>query len=499
MDEQLDVMTALSFIHLSQKHVSRAPPARFYREAKPRDDGGDDSEDLPSRMVSILSWIAVCLVRDAQGDAVAAALSVLSGTITLYLSRTRGPPDDQDITNSRALLSALRHAMAEKDASLATDTLFKTTVSMSYRRFAAKVGAIARMESVPSRVPDRFNDIVDKWVASGGTESDPSLLSFAREQRLGTETHGAAALKLVFGQLINLIERGLVHLSSGIETCVWAQGYCRCALALVYSSFFTQFGTGTEGLRGLRARYGAADFTWVLKLLRRLWRVARYRVDAWSFATYGFQFIRDALGERGVAEFLEHGKDIEVAWVAAQQPGVLPANHGRTYALPEPPLPRLSSTLERYGFGSLELDETKPAQQEFADSVRRLWPAGGAVARIHCEIQLISYFEQNDTPVHRNYIGVSKLSCWACHAYIEQVNKQRMEPWIILGTSNKANYGWLVPPNPFGLSVIYLIRDELKEALAKIAKTYGTRETSDDGSSSDSDESQLSYLDVASR
>ena len=483
-------MTALSFIHLSQKHVARAPPTIFY--SKPRSE--DEDEDLPRQMVSILSWIATCLVRDAQGDAVAAALSVLSGTITLFLSRTRGPPDEQDITNSREFLSALRQAMAETDANQATDILFKTAVSISYRRFASKVSAIAGMEKVGWEVSRRFNSIVDNWVAWGGTENDVGLFNFAHELGLSTETHGPTALKLVFGQLVNWIEKGLADLSSGVEKYMWAQAYGRFAVILVHSSFFKQFGR-KEGSQCLRERYGAADATWILKLWRRLWRVARYRVDAWSFATYGFHFIRDALGARGLAEFLEAGKNMEVNWVAAQQPGILPHNHGHIYALPEPPLPLLSSTLEKYGFGRLELDETKPEQQEFADSVRSLWPAGGAVPHLHCEIQLISFFEQNDTlPVHKNYIGVSKLSCWACHAYIEQVNKQRAEPWTILGTSNKANYAWLIPSNPSGLSVVDLIRDKLKEALANIAETYGTRMIGDDGSSSGSDESQSPYI-----
>lgn len=488
-------MTALSFIHLSQKHVSRVPPTIFY--SKPRDE--DEDEDLPRQMVSILSWIAVCLVRDAQGDAVAAALSVLSGTITLFLSRTRGPPDEQDIANSRELVSALRQAMAETDANLATDILFKTAVSISYRRFASKVGAIIRMEKVGWKVSHRFGSIVDDWVASGGTENDVGVFNFAHELGVSTETDGHTVLKLVFNQLIKLIEEGLGDLSSGVDKYMWAPWYGRFAVILVHSRFFKQFAK-QEGSQSLRERYGAADSTWILKLWRRLWRVARYRIDAWSFATYGFHFIRDALGVQGLAEFLDAGKNMEVNWVANQQPGILPRNHGYVYALPEPPLLYLSSTLEKYGLGRLELDETKPEQQEFADSVRALWPAGGAVPHLHCEIQLISFFEQNDaSPVHKNYIGASKLSCWACQAYIEQVNKQRAEPWIILGTSNKANYAWLVPPNPFGLSVVDLIHDKLMEALANIAQTYGTRMINDDGSSSESDESQPPYLDIVSR
>ena len=509
MDEQLEAMTSLAFISLNQTYVSRVPPTLFYSEPQEGEnqDPDETEDDLPSRMVSILSWIAICLVRDPQGDAVATALSARSGTIMLYLARTQGLPDEKDIENSREFLFALRQAMAQKDPGSATDTLFKTTISISYRRFASKVGAIARMEPLArggtSKVVDRFNTIVDRWFASGGVENDTCLLNFARElQIIATESHGTTVLKLVFGRLVNLIEKGLDYLSSGRDKQAWAQTYCRCALILVYSNFFAQFETEKSLAKGSKWYGTSADLDWILKLWRRLWRVARYRVDAWSFATYGFQFIQDALGEQSYSEFLRDGRNIHVSWVASGQSSILPPNHGRPYPLPEPPLPLLQNTLEKYGYPSLDLDETHPFHQEFADSVRNLWPCGGAVPHLHSEIQLIKYFEQNETAVHRNYIGVSKLSCWACHAYIEEVNKKRAEeaePWTILGTSNKANFEWLVPLDPFGLSVVNLIREELKQALGNLSKTLGTRgisPASDESSSTDSDESRLPFLDV---
>ncbi len=444
MGEQLEAMTSLAFINLNQRYVSRVPPTLFYSEPQEGEnqDPGETEGDLPSRMVSILSWIAICLVRDPQGDAVAAALSVRSGTIMLYLARTQGLPDEKDIENGREFLFALRQAMAQKDPWSATDTLFKTTISISYRRFASKVGAIARMEPLArggsSKAVDRFNAIVDRWVAFGGVENDACLLNFARELRIiATECHGATVLKLVFKRLVDLIEKGLDYLSSGRDKQAWAHSYCRCALILVYSNFFAQFETGKPSAKGSK----------------------------W----YG-----------------------------------TPAD-----SLPEPPLPLLQNTLEKYGYPSLDLDETDSFHQEFADSVRNLWPAGGAVPHLHCEIQLIKFFEQNETPVHRNYIGTSKLSCWACRAYIEQVNKKRAEevaePWTILGTSNKANYEWLVPADSCGLSVVDLIREELNQALGSLSETLGARGISsasdESSSSSDSDdsESRLPFLDVASK
>ncbi|KAF8334527.1 hypothetical protein F5887DRAFT_650365 [Amanita rubescens] len=510
IDEQLEAMTSLAFINLNQRYVSRVPPTLFYSLPQENQDPVEAEDDLPSRMVSILSWIAICLVRDPQGDAVAAALSVRSGTIMLYLARTRGLPDERDIENGREFLFALRRAMAQKDPGSATDTLFKTTISISHRRFASKVGAIARMEPLArggsSKVVERFNTIVDRWVASGGVENDTCLLNFARELRIiATESSGATVLKLVFRRLVDLIEKGLDYLSSGRDKQAWAHSYCRCALILVYSNFFAQFETEKPSAKGSKWYGTSADLDWILKLWRRLWRVARYRVDAWSFATYGFQFIQEALGEQSYAEFLHDGGNIHITWVASGQSSILPRNHGCPYPLPEPPLPLLQSTLEKYGYPSLDLDETNPFHQEFADSVRNLWPPGGAVPHLHCEIQLIKFFEQHETPVHRNYIGTSKLSCWACRAYIEQVNKKRAEaaePWSILGTSNKANYEWLVPADSFGLSVVDLIREELKQALGSLSKTLSTRgisPASDESSSSDSDESRLPFLDVSSK
>jgi hypothetical protein len=50
-----------------------------------------------------------------------------------------------------------------------------------------------------------------------------------------------------------------------------------------------------------------------------------------------------------------------------------------------------------------------------------------------------------------NVIGVSKLMCWACNTYVEEVNKCRKvvdskEPYVLSRTSGKAHKAWLIPP-----------------------------------------------------
>ncbi|KAK2460469.1 hypothetical protein APHAL10511_007516 [Amanita phalloides] len=552
-DEQLDATTALAFISITQKHIEHVPPVLEPRGYYAYDD------DVPDSMVSILRWIATSFVRGARGsNTVAAALSARPGTLTLYLAKTPGVPDDEDAKNSRAFVCALRRAMSQSQKSTveAVTTLFEAAISVSHRRFAHRVGAVLRMERVESEVEPRFNAIVDRWVAKGGVEKGDdedaqgnSLRLFARRRRLFSDkglVDGEALLKLVFRRFITLVEAsrlaGFWHDDDSPQTeqtIAWAADCCQHASALLGSGFFEYF-TSPHERRYLiihssvpeaeaKAMVAAAggDAHWMKKLAKRLWCVARYRTDAFTFATEGFEYIRDALGTQGYADFLSGGggtvgDPVQVDWVATPPP---PPRLGITLP-PHCPLSLLDSMLEKHGLPHLNLDETNPTHQAFSDAVRSLWWPGPPVAtttttaaaaattattaaaavgrgtnaqcgaavlvpHLHSEIQLIQFFDRHATgvAVHRNYIGASQLSCWACKAYMEGVNccwqerrqwprereeeeEEEQEPWIVEGTSDRVKRDWLVPSDQAGRGVLELVQFKLSQALKMISHAF---------------------------
>ncbi len=62
--------------------------------------------------------------------------------------------------------------------------------------------------------------------------------------------------------------------------------------------------------------------------------------------------------------------------------------------------------------------------------------------RFHCEAQLITYLNREKIAVLNNFVGVSKLMCVACKAYVNAANQEReeLERWRLTGSSKKAHY-----------------------------------------------------------
>lgn len=83
---------------------------------------------------------------------------------------------------------------------------------------------------------------------------------------------------------------------------------------------------------------------------------------------------------------------------------------------------------------------------------------------IHCECALVAYLEQPDNklPGQFNYIGVSKLSCGACHSWLMAYNSTCRDElkYYTAGTHGKWYYPWAIPPS--------LATTELKDELSKI-------------------------------
>lgn len=83
------------------------------------------------------------------------------------------------------------------------------------------------------------------------------------------------------------------------------------AYTLLISKFFKSFG---KPLAGPERKNIDEDFIWVLRLGRRLWRVARYLTQLNIFARSGLQFIRNTLGDRSKG-FAGGGQGVEIVWI----------------------------------------------------------------------------------------------------------------------------------------------------------------------------------------
>lgn len=81
---------------------------------------------------------------------------------------------------------------------------------------------------------------------------------------------------------------------------------------------------------------------------------------------------------------------------------------------------------------------------------------------VHCECALVAYLEGiGKADGQFNYIGVSKLSCGACHAWLMAYNSTcgAKLKYYTAGTHSKWYEPWAIPPS--------LDSDELKQALSR--------------------------------
>ncbi|KAF8805399.1 hypothetical protein BYT27DRAFT_7193163 [Phlegmacium glaucopus] len=477
-DVQLEIMTALAFIQLKW----RISPLPF------PDPPTTTSNER--QMLYILNWIASFFVRDPKGDCVASALSVEDHKITLYLAANRGRPQDEDIQNGNKLISTLRQAFHEPKPKTAQRLLFDSAISITYRRFFHKIDMIKdiRFRSrndgpIPvGLLIEMFETLVTKWAKAGGVEGNQKFIHFVRSTlklttyESGGEGEGANALKALFEYFVKSIKPQADLDPPTIRTRAWAS--CQIAMQLVFSDFFSRVvPIDAQGLR------------------RRLWRVARYWIDAGSVATSGTKWIKKVLGNN---ELTEGGDCFTVVWVGAV-PGTLPENHGRKYFLNDCPVDHFKRLLEEFGFE--ETSQIK--QQSFMTNLGALWPKPKEgnpptiTPFLHCELQIISYLDQHNITAHMNLIGVSKLMCWACDIYVKEINKCRMvdgkKPYVLSGTSGKAHEAWLIPPGEPGDVVADIIRVALKVAISNMATMYGHRRIHSGGSDSSTGSRESPY------
>lgn len=118
----------------------------------------------------------------------------------------------------------------------------------------------------------------------------------------------------------------------------------------------------------------------------------------------------------------------------------------RTVPLPESESQWLSIIKGICGGGSLG----SQWQGKSAKALLKKFPPPEKECPVHCECSLIEYLETKDgsswdkVPPY-NYIGVSKLSCCACHLWIEAFNELDGRTFFTKGSHGKWYWPWGMP------------------------------------------------------
>ncbi|KAF9231930.1 hypothetical protein BU15DRAFT_67926, partial [Melanogaster broomeanus] len=433
-----------------------------------------------NKTLSILNWIASIFVRNPDDAAAAATLRVQPGEITLYLALNRGYPEKADEDNAVEFLRVLRKVLHlfQHDPSSAHLELVYMAVSACHARLSHKLEAIDKMQwsytpdgaEKPSIIPvdAHFDDLVVKWNAAGHNEGG-FMLDFAhRYDKNAVLMDGNAALRFVFAEFIAVIRKKKVgeedemYVFRDVEDKM-RRGTSLCGLAyvLVTSTFF----------KALPSRFQPTPFSkeenlWLHKLRRRLGRVAHYTSDASILVRTGLKFFATVLGAEGLKSFFEGDGGF----------------HIEPYYRPKSLISRFDELLaEEVDKIGVEDREKLLKDMGFRGALEHVWKAENAIIpHLHCELQLIHYLERNDIAIHKNVIGVSKLTCFACNAYVGAVNTRRglagFGPWMLAGTSDKFDPAWLIPQSTDGIQAVNLIWKRLKKGIQNLTRRELRRE-----------------------
>ena len=169
----------------------------------------------------------------------------------------------------------------------------------------------------------------------------------------------------------------------------------------------------------------------------------------------------------------------------------LPENHGKKYEIKERPQEVFNKLLREYKF----LLSPGKNEQTFATDLGNLWPKPKPnstpvfVPFLHCELQLIGYLDRHNVKAHMNLIGVSKLMCWACNAYVKEINNRRKDDrkgrYVLSGTSGKAHHAWLIlPGEELRDVVVEIVSEALEAAILSLADKLGNQRIHRGGSDS---------------
>lgn len=245
----------------------------------------------------MLNWIATCFVTDPVGDVVATAVSAEQGRIIFYFAANRGRPRDQDRKNGEEFKQLLRKTILSEHESILRQ-LLDFVSPIIYPRLVHKVNLITGIDKTESPVQDRFNSIVDQWAQGGNVEDNTEFLSFSAKIGFSLPMDGNQCLKCVFDDIVLTPTTGSADDEKRLSRVA---GLTTKASMLLKSKFFKSF--DNESKNPIHHK----DFIWILRLGRRLRRVACYLTQLTIFARFGFSFIKSILGQYGSREFADGG------------------------------------------------------------------------------------------------------------------------------------------------------------------------------------------------
>ena len=289
----------------------------------------------------MLNWIATCFVTDPIGDGVAAALHTEQDQITFYLATHRGQPRLEDKANGAHFIHLLRETITQTNALLTTNQLIATLAPRLYTRF--KVDMIRKMDKISEPMDVRFNKLLDHWAKDNMAES-VNLGSVESE-------NGNQRLKSVFNAIVSMARAdakiGLPQDEETHRSKIFT--FSVSALALVESKFFRSLDDSERQI------HGCPDHAWLLRLSRRLWRLADYYKGAYTFVGVALPDFRRILKPDGIAKFQRGGSEIKIVWIG-DEPGLLPNPHPDTVVVKQSPETLVNGLFVEFGCG--EEDES---------------------------------------------------------------------------------------------------------------------------------------------
>lgn len=149
--------------------------------------------------------------------------------------------------------------------------------------------------------------------------------------------------------------------------------------------------------------------------------------------------------------------------------------------LPSTPLD-WQSLIEAVCNGHLMTSDTWLTDEVMKLSAR--FPGGRYYGVVHCECALIAHFETTRTdPAPFSYIGVSKLSCRGCNAWIQAFNAAGGPQYHTQGTHGKWYFPWAMPSvgteTMSRSHVASILREKFLKFWTSEGKLYSASDSSD--------------------
>lgn len=411
-------------------------------------EGGKETKAL----LTLLDWLAQCFVSGARGDVIAAAIALITGSPTLYISnnscKLAGSKIKELKSSIENLVTESFHSYqegklkTEESKRHAQNNFLIQTCTYSWPRVIAKL----------KKAQYSSEDMTDKGVTGVKTNFERIYklwhnklhnIPIPEDGKIELPEAQKNTLANLSYQLVQLCEEEIPQIGDIEERIYFLNKAIQIGIAILNSSIMLHI-SDAEKRRSIGL--SKEDVGFLGKLYRRLTRIIKFQAEVLRFLNEGLKTIVEIWNRRtNKAEQDKFSLNVVFVFEAKNQGFQRNVLHYRKTTVTSTKFYTVIKTIRDEAIKDIP-DKSPQVLSQLDKKLRQLTDDGLVYeARYHCETTLVLFLSMNGITVERNVIGVSKYMCWSCTKFFGKLETLTKTRWLLSGSSGKSHHAWKYP------------------------------------------------------